>query len=249
MKQRLRRVAWWLWYRGEGFRGYQAQEGGHRTVQAELLRAFAELGLARNPVVAGRTDRGVSARMQVLSSRVVVDTSTAALADQLNARLPQDVQVYLVRDAHDSFNAAWSAIGKEYRYHLADPGDLALLTEALSRIPGTRNFKVFHHKSSNVQERTVKSVELLPAETGVSVRFIGEGFARHMVRMLVGAASAVSHGEISLETFTLGLDAQQHFYCPTAPAEPLTLWNVAYPPEVDPFSAADRQSFPATLLR
>ena len=31
--------------------------------------------------------------------------------------------------------------------------------------------------------------------------------------------------------------------CPTAPAEPLTLWDVGYPNELDPFTTAERQSF------
>ena len=59
-------AALWCCYRGEGFAGYQAQQG-QRTVQGEVLGAFRALQLPRNPVVAGRTDRGVSARMQVLS--------------------------------------------------------------------------------------------------------------------------------------------------------------------------------------
>jgi tRNA U38,U39,U40 pseudouridine synthase TruA len=76
-----------------------------------------------------------------------------------------------------------------------------------------------------------------------TLRFVGEGFARHMVRMLVGGVLAVSRGEVTLDTFRAGLEQQQQFHCPTAPAEPLTLWSVGYPAEVDPFSSAERESF------
>jgi tRNA U38,U39,U40 pseudouridine synthase TruA len=77
----------------------------------------------------------------------------------------------------------------------------------------------------------------------VTLRFVGEGFARHMVRMLVGGLTAVSRGELGLEVLRAGLDEQQFFRCPTAAPEPLTLWSVGYPPEVDPFTEGERAGF------
>ncbi len=64
-----------------------------------------------------------------------------------------------------------------------------------------------------------------------------------MVRMLVGAMTAVSRGEVSLETFQAGLTERANFDCPTAPPEPLTLWSVGYPPDIDPFTPQQRESF------
>lgn len=230
-------VALWCWYRGEGFHGYQRQ-GALRTVQGELLGAFSRAGVTRNPVVAGRTDKGVSARMQVLSGRLERDIEPQALAAALNAQLPDDVGIHLARDAATGFHAAWSSSWKEYRYLLSEPVDAGLLREAAALIPGTRNFRVFHFKSSEEKPRTVRSVEVM--SDGVTLRFVGEGFARHMVRMLVGGMTAVATGAIPLEVFADGLAAQRKFHCPTAPPEPLTLWEVGYPPGVDPFSPEDR---------
>lgn len=235
-------VALWCAYEGRGFCGYQGQ-AGLRTVQGELLRAFAAAGLPRNPVVAGRTDKGVSARMQVLSARVGKDEETGALERRLNAHLPQDLRVVVARDAPQAFHAAWSASGKAYRYRLAagDVGDVELLTKAAALVPGTRDFRVFHHKTAEVKPRTVESVALVrEASGGFSLRFDGVQFARHMVRMLVGGLLAVATGEVPLEAFTRGLEQQENFHCPVAPAEPLTLWEVRYPPEVDPFPAEVR---------
>ncbi len=230
-------VALWCTYRGAGFHGYQQQEGGVRTVQGELLKAFAGAGFTRNPSVAGRTDKGVSARMQVLSARLEAEVPCEEMAARLNALLPDDVRIHLVRDAANGFHAAWSASSKEYRYQLDDLGDRVLLEEAAAMIAGTRYFTAFHFKSSEVKERTVTSVELGP--DGV-MRFVGTGFARHMVRMLVGGMTAVSQGRVPLEVFRAGLEEARFFYCPTAPAEPLTLWSVGYPGAVDPFSSVDR---------
>ncbi|PZR16798.1 MAG: tRNA pseudouridine(38-40) synthase TruA [Archangium gephyra] len=232
-------VAFWCWYRGQNFHGFQ-QQGTLRTVQAELLRAFPEVGLERNPVVAGRTDRGVSARMQVLSGRVDKRTDLSSLPARINAALPDDMGIHLAKASAPKFNAAWSASEKEYRYVVTEPGDLTKLMDAASLIPGTRDFRVFHFKTSQLKPRTVTSVELLE---GNVLRFTGEGFARFMVRMLVGGMLAVSRGEVSIDVFRAGLEQQQNFHCPKAPPEALTLWSVGYPPDIDPFSADERASF------
>lgn len=245
MSHPFRIVAFWCWYRGEGFHGFQQQQG-LRTVHGELLRAFAAAGLSRNPVVAGRTDKGVSARMQVLSGRVEREVPVEGLAARLNAHLPDDCRIHLARPAPSGFHSAWSATGKDYRYALTAEaaGDVARLAEAAALVPGTRDFRVFHFKSSAVKPRTVTSVELLPAAGGVTLRFVGEGFARHMVRMLAGGLTAVARGEVPLDTFRRGLLEQQNFHCPTAPGGPLTLWEVFFPPDVDPFTLEERRGFP-----
>lgn len=237
----FRRVALWCWYRGEGFHGYQQQQG-LRTVQGELLGAFARAGLTRNPVVAGRTDKHVSARMQVLSARLERERGVEDLAQTLNAQLPADLQVRLVREVGEDFHAAFSASGKAYHYELdlEAAGELGRLREAAALVPGTRDFQVFHFKSSEVRPRTVSAVELAPHAAGVTVRVVGEQFARHMVRMLVGGLSAVARGEVPLETFRAGLEVQRKFHCPTAAGAPLTLWSVDYPEGRDPFTEAER---------
>ncbi len=237
-------VALWCWYRGERFHGYQRQQQ-LRTVQGELLKAFALGRVTRNPVVAGRTDRGVSARMQVLSCRLERDVSPEQLVARLKELMPEDLGIHLAREAAPKFHAAWSATCKEYRYQLdpSEVGEWQLLRQAAALVPGTRNFKVFHFKTSAEQDRTVTQVEVLEGPGGASLRFVGEGFARHMVRMLAGAITAVSRGELALEVFRSGLEQQRQFHCPTAAAAPLTLWSVGYPAEVDPFTAAERSGF------
>lgn len=238
-------VSLWCWYRGAEFYGYQ-QQLERRTVQGELLRAFELAGASRNPVVAGRTDKYVSARMQVLSGRLEREVAPEDLMARLNAVLPPDLGIHLAREVKPGFHAAWTANSKEYRYtlRLEDAGDLGLLQEAAALIPGTRDFKAFHFKTSENRARTVNSVEIIPVAEGLTLRFVGEGFARHMVRMLVGGMTAVAKGTVRMEHFRGGLFEQRIFYCPTAPPEPLTLWNVGYPAEMDPFTAEERAAFP-----
>ena len=240
----FRRVAVWCWYRGAGFHGYQHQHA-LRTVQGELLRAFAAVGLERNPVVAGRTDKGVSARMQVLSFRLARGRELELTMTLLNDALPHDVRLHRGREVGPSFHAAWSATAKEYRFTLdrSHAGDLSRLRDVAALVPGTRNFQVFHFKTSEVKPRTVTSVDVQAGSNDVTLRFVGDGFARHMVRMLTGGMTAVARGEVDIDTFRAGLDAQRNFHCPTAPADGLTLWSVDYAPQVDPFLPAERAAF------
>jgi tRNA pseudouridine38-40 synthase len=247
-------VALWCWYRGAGFHGFQHVEG-KRTVQSALLEAFAKAGLPRNPVASARTDIGVSARMQVLSARVEVGRPLEDLHARLSAALPADLRLHLAKTVPAGFHAAWSATGKEYRYAL--PADVLAgaprerLQEAMALVPGTRDFRVFHHKASQGGPRTVRAVEWLEpppgaddkSVTGAALRFTGEKFGRHMVRMLTGALLAVAREEVALEVLRAGLEAQEKFHCPVAPAEALLLWSVEYPAADDPFTAAERAAF------
>jgi tRNA pseudouridine38-40 synthase len=181
-----------------------------------------------------------------LSCKLEREIPADVLLERLRPYLPEDLGLHLARDVKPVFHAAWSANEKEYRYELTPEaaGDLDALRRAAALVPGTRDFRTFHFKSSDVRERTVHAVELLPREGGgVTLRFVGEGFARYMVRMLVGGLTAVSRGEIPVERLNEGLVDQKHFKCPTAPPEPLTLWNVGYPADLDPFTAAERAAF------
>lgn len=107
----------WVWYRGGGFHGFQALKG-ERTVQGVLQEALLTLGLEGAFMPAGRTDRGVHARMQVVSLRLPTEVEPAELAAKLNPVLPGDVGIAGARWAPKSFHAQWSASAKEYRYRL-----------------------------------------------------------------------------------------------------------------------------------
>lgn len=254
-----RLVALWCWYHGASFRGYQSQPQGP-TVQDTVRDALRAAGFERNPVPAGRTDLGVHARMQVLSLRVVEGVSPEEVAPRLAAHLPPPVGLVLSRPAKPKFHAAWTASGKEYRYRLAlgeVPGWAQvswridarpeLIAEALAQQVGTRDFISFHDSSSARKPRTVRSATLHELGQGLfEVRLRGDGFARYMVRYLVGSAVGVARGEISPEAHRAALEQAVPLWRIKAPAAGLVLWEVFYPEAMDPFSAGER-SAPAGL--
>ena len=244
-------AALWCWYHGGPFRGYQSQAAGP-TVQGVLTTALREGGIERSPVVAGRTDLGVHARMQVVSLRVVAAIPTEEIAACL--KLSKDLGVALAREAPARFHAQWRATGKEYRYRLLlddDPAwspyawridvDPKRIEQVLQKALGTHDFWAFHEKSSGRIPRTLRSAEVVETAPGrIDLRLSGDGFGRYQVRYLVGGAVGVARGEIREEDFVAGIEAAVEFPGAKAPAQGLILWEVFYPPQFDPFSSAER---------
>jgi tRNA pseudouridine38-40 synthase len=256
-----RKLALWVWYRGDFFRGYQTQPVGP-TVQQSLTSAFRSIGLEKNPVPAGRTDKGVSARMQVVSFRAPRDFVAESL---LRLPLPEGVGLCTTKWAPLAFHPQWSAVQKEYRYRICvaevPPGpwspfafvtqrhprlkgkaiDVERLSSLLKQAEGSRDFSAFHENSSPRKIRALRSATLHALGRGVyEARLCGDSFGRYQVRYLVGSACAAAAGDISDEDYVRALDEAKPLPGLKAPAEALVLWEVKYPEAVDPFSAEER---------
>ncbi len=255
-----RRLAIWVWYRGTRFRGFQAQAEGP-TVQQQLRQALTECGLEGNPVPAGRTDKGVHARMQVVAMRAPLDLDPEALRARVAARLPPDVGLCVGRAAPSGFHPQWSATGKEYRYRISlgpvSPHweafawklseearlggavlDEQVLTRLLQQSEGTRDFSAFHERSSPTGPRTLEKATVHRWESEpnlLEVRLRGDRFGRYQVRYLVGSAVAVACGAINEDRFLAAVENAEPIAGLKAPASGLMLWEVQYPPGLDPF--------------
>jgi tRNA pseudouridine38-40 synthase len=230
-------------------------------VQQTLGEALRGLGDFGGLFPAGRTDRGVHARMQVVGVRAPGELDPEALQSALGPRLPEGLGVACAAVAPKGFHPQWGAVGKRYRYRLQLEGppapewaglcwspsdhprltgariDPARLATLLRRCEGTRDFFAFHANSSVRKPRTVERAELLACGNGrYEARFEGSGFARYQVRILVGACAAVAAGVLSEEQFAAALESAAPLAGIRAPGEGLVLWEVLYPPALDPFA-------------
>jgi len=260
-------IALWLWYRGDRFRGFQRQAEGP-TVQEAIEGALSEAGLEASPAPSGRTDRGVHARMQVVSFRVRGGAAAEEVRGALEPWLPRGLGIAHAALARPEFHAQWSAVEKEYRYRLQLCGSAAeewgpfawapeqqprlhaqvapeRLAELLRYAEGTRDFIAFHEKSSVRRPRTLMAAELVELGGGLfEARLRGDGFARYQVRYLVGSAVATAGGKLSEEQWRAALDRGEAIPGFKAPAEGLVLWEVRYPSGVDPFPGELREAAP-----
>lgn len=239
-------------YDGTNYVGFQRQANGLSVQEAleQALSAFERDVHGRGPTVAGagRTDAGVHALGQVASVNVTFDTAASAVQRALNVRLPLDIRVVGVVDAHAGFHARYHATGKSYRYRVCTtpvlspferwfvhhaPGsyDLERMAEAARRLEGRHDFASFQARGSAVRHtvRTVHRLEIREAGGEITFEVDGDGFLRHMVRAMAGTLLDVGMGARTPEALTAVLDARDRQAAgPTLPAQGLTLVSVKY---------------------
>ena len=210
--------------------------------------------------------------MQVVSLRLEPGDSPEALAARLPARLSPSLGLGLcvARAPHRSFHAQWSAAGKTYRYRVQLGGQAApewrpyvmetaqepllaphgvapeRLEELLRLAVGTRDFWAFHESSSPRKPRTLESATVHELGNGLfEVILRGDSFARYQVRYLVGSALLTAAGGLSEERWRAALESSESIPGLKAAAAGLVLWEVRYPPKLDPFTPAERARPPA----
>jgi len=225
-----------LEYDGRGFRGWQKQPG-MVTVQGVLEEALRTLLGGRHSVAgAARTDAGVHAEGQVASFR-----GPGAPLDAL--KLPTGVRLLRWARAAHSFHARASAIGKQYRYQLAQVVqdgralDWARARAALRSLEGLSDLRGLSAPSRNRTPAPPLSKWSLD-DTGV-LRVEARAFRKHEVRNLAGHLLAVALGLAAPETLRVLAQRARPWMGARAPADWLTLVRVIYPPELDPFRSGN----------
>jgi tRNA pseudouridine38-40 synthase len=201
------------------------------------------------PVVgAGRTDAGVHALGQVASFAAVAERDDRSLRMGLNSLLPPDVVCMEAGRAPAGFNACVHARGKLYRYRIMDADrrsalrdrfvfqerrrlDCAAMQAACTALVGTHDFSTFRAAGSDAATsvRTLRRVEVLRVDDEIHLEVEGEGFLRHMVRILAGTLLEVGRGYRRPEALPGILAARDRAAAGrTAPAKGLCLVRVAY---------------------
>jgi tRNA pseudouridine38-40 synthase len=250
-KPEVMRPSLWLWatveYDGTGFCGFQIQPHG-RTVQGELERALARVsGRATRVIGAGRTDRGVHARGQVISCRIEWRHSLSDLQRALNAVLAADVAVLAIGRAPEDFHPRFSATCRAYRYtllscpwrsplerrtawHLAQGLDVAEMGKASQRLLGTHDFSAFGRPPQGENTaRTVVRAEWHELEPFVVFDIEANAFLYRMVRSIVGTLVQVGLGQMSSEEFETILQSRDRSRVKkVAPPHGLCLMEVEY---------------------
>ena len=238
-----------LAYDGTNYVGWQRQTNG-LSIQQLVEDAFAPLmdGVAPSVAGAGRTDAGVHAAGQVASVNLDVDVPADAVQRALNVRLPFEIRVLDVQDAPLGFHARFRARGKTYRYrvvstpvlspfdrlfvwHATEPRDLDRMRRAAAAFVGRHDFASFRGRGSAIEDtvRTVDRLDIHEQADGFVVEIEGDGFLRHMTRIIVGTLADVGTGLRTPESMRTVLEARDRREAgPTVPAAGLTLMSVRY---------------------
>jgi tRNA pseudouridine38-40 synthase len=247
-----------LAYDGTDFAGW-AKQPGLRTVQGELLAALEQVfGASENDFgmrVAGRTDAGVHAAVQVihleLSQAQLKRLGRSALtASKLNLLLTPDVRVHEIVAIGPDFHARYSASGRSYRYRIADAGtrrdplrardtlwikkslDIRPMRQAAKKLIGLKDFATFcRPRPEATTIRRLRKLDVSRGSDGViTVSLEGDAFCHNMVRALVGALIAVGEGKLTVDQLAqLQRAAKRSSSFKVLPPHGLTLVGVSYP--------------------
>jgi tRNA pseudouridine38-40 synthase len=199
---------------------------------------------------AGRTDRGVHARGQVVHFDTRAARPESAWVRGVNAMLPESVAVLWSREVADDFHARFGARARTYRYVLLNrpvrpalgarhvgwfhvPLDVDAMRRAASHLAGEHDFSAF--RSSECQAKSpVRTLHALEIERrGDRVDFVvrANAFLHHMVRNLVGTLVYVGKGKHPPQWAGEVLESRDRARAaPTFGAEGLYLEKVEYEP-------------------
>ncbi len=244
------RVALGIQYDGSGFRGWQAQQPGTRTVQTALEQALAKV--ADHPVrlvCAGRTDAGVHGIGQVAHFDTTAVRSERAWVLGGNAHLPLDISLNWARETPDDFHARFSALARRYRYVILNrpqrsalwreratwhyrPLDAERMQMAGQVLVGEHDFSSFRAAECQARHpiRDIHELTIRRQGDGVVLEVEANAFLHHMMRNIAGVLMTIGAGDRSVEWAQEVLERRDRTRAGvTAPAEGLYLLAVHYP--------------------
>ncbi|MBX0287754.1 tRNA pseudouridine(38-40) synthase TruA [Haloarcula salinisoli] len=219
-------------YDGRPYSGFQRQPDVP-TVEGALLAGLARLSVCERDAIpegyaaAGRTDAGVSAVAQT----VAFEAPDWLTPSAFNSELPADVCAWASADVPEDFHATHEARERRYTYFLHAPeADDDLATETLEALCGRHDY----HNLTPDDDGTVRELRGRVERDGdtLVVRFRAGGFARQLVRRVVGLLDEILRGESSrskVERVFAAKPLPGPEGVAPAPAYPLVLSGVDYP--------------------
>lgn len=201
-------------YEGTRYAGWQIQKGG-KTIQGEILDACRDLFKVDTIDFfgAGRTDGGVHAIGQIAHLGVETELLPLKIKYGINDRLPPDISVINVEEAHHKFHARYdaharsyiyqisrrrTAFGKKFVWWIKDNLDINLMNEAAKHFPGLKDYSSFTDESG---EQTTSKVEVFHTavyDFGDLLLFhvVGSHFLWKQVRRMTGVLVEVGRGNL-----------------------------------------------------
>lgn len=249
MVKPVKRVKCTVMYHGAHYNGWQIQNNvtSIQGILEDILKIMHHRDI--QVVGSGRTDAKVHALGQVFHFDTELDLNEAQWLKSFNSQLPLDIKIIEVQFVAKQFHARYSVIRKQYEYliyqgsiqpfnyetHACIEPHLHCdnMRKAMSVLIGTHDFSAFCansvHETPN-QVRTIYRFELIEEEDVLRFIIEGNGFMRHMIRMIMACLIDVGKGKLKISDMKRILDSKDKTaYSGMAEACGLYLTEVVYP--------------------
>jgi tRNA pseudouridine38-40 synthase len=197
-------------------------------VEGEFVAAGIDLGLFSDVKgaqfrISGRTDKGVSARKQIVS--VITDHPEKAV-DALNFWLPGDIWCLGAAKVSADFYPRYSVMSRTYRYYFPYVADTVSMDKAAKMFVGRHDFTRFSRMEvGRDPNRTITSARVFEASDGCPIFEVSaKSFLWNMVRGMAGFLALVGMGVSEPEIAGDLLTIQGRRVHP-APSDALIFWD------------------------
>jgi tRNA pseudouridine38-40 synthase len=218
-------------------------------VQDALEAALSSIATEKiTTTAAGRTDRGVHARLQVVHFDTDAQRPGSAWVRGVNALLPEAVAVLWSHEVPHEFHARYSARSRTYCYRLLNrpvrpalharsagwfhrPLDVEKMRAAAALLVGEHDFSAFRSSECQAKTpvRTIHSFEVSRRDEIVNFVVRANAFLHHMVRNLVGTLVYVGKGKHPPQWVSEVLESRNRAKAaPTFGPEGLVLETIEY---------------------
>ena len=210
-------------------------------------------GIADAPVrvtCAGRTDRGVHARAQVVHFDTGAERPDSAWVRGVNAMLPDSMAVLWSQRVSNDFHARYAARSRTYRYLLVNrpirpalaaryagwfhaPLELEAMRQAASQLLGEHDFSAFRAAECQAKNpvRTLHAIGIEREGERIEFTLRANAWLQHMVRNIVGTLVYIGKGKHPPQWAKTVLDSRDRaLAAPTFGSEGLYLDAVEYEP-------------------
>ena len=221
------RLAFRVSYLGSRFFGSQMQ-AENRTVEGEFIAACRRLSLFSDWrqagfQSAGRTDRGVHSRGQVIA--FTTDVPDRAIGT-INLQLPPDLWCSAYAEVPAEFHPRYDAKSRTYRYYFSEvPKKMDEMEKACRHFLGIHDFSHFARVKDKNPLRNILAIRIAEEDGFVFLEVTAESFLWHQVRCMATALLQVGTGEEGHESIPHLLLGHGDKPLSPAPAEGLVLWD------------------------
>ena len=236
-------------YDGSRYQGWQRQVTTDLTIQGKIEAVLSKMVGEKVEIDgAGRTDANVHAYAQVASFKLEKEMVAFEVLKYLNEYLPEDISVVSCKKVPPRFHARLNAKSKVYEYrifnHVEKPVfdrkyvyqieeklNTDILQKAANEMIGNHDFQSFTSakKGKKSTVRNVHSIEVIEEGKEIKVRFSGDGFLYHMIRIMMGTMIEVAQGQKRIEDIKSIIEAKDRSAAGyLVPGKGLALVEVSY---------------------